>query len=190
MQESPHRKPLLVLEQSFGEHLKRPLVLVTINLLQRDAVRCEQPVEQILKRRSFECALDEIRNPAMLAQNLEKMLIAKARHCFDGPELLALRAARGAEVSPELRKPLRWQRLERGELRRDDSHQSVQPLHCTHGAQSVTILESRDERGELVQNELEPKLAGLMDDDEQQLVRVLRRRAQTLQRQQLIESQV
>jgi len=76
VKESPHRESLLVLEQSLGKHLKRTLMLVAINLLQRDTVTLEQGVEEILKGRALESLLYYLGYFTMLRKHLEKMLAA------------------------------------------------------------------------------------------------------------------
>jgi hypothetical protein len=51
-------------------------------------------------------------------------------------------------------------------------------------------LERHDESVQVVQDRLEPQLARLVHDDEQQFVGMLRLRPRTLQRQQLVERQI
>jgi len=51
-----------------------------------------------------------------------------------------------------------------------------QGIHSAHGRESaerILRLEKSNERIELVENELEPQLAGLVDDYEKELVGVL-----------------
>ena len=48
VQESPHGKTLLVLQQPLCQHLQRPLVLLSVDLLERHTLRVEQVVEQLL----------------------------------------------------------------------------------------------------------------------------------------------
>ncbi|HYN82722.1 MAG TPA: hypothetical protein VES88_14630 [Gemmatimonadaceae bacterium] len=89
-----------------------------------------------------------------------------------------------------MREALWRQGFERAQLRGDDSNKSVQTLDRRNGAQCVALLQPCNEAAQLVQYELEPQLARLMDDDEQELVGVLRSRANALQRQQLVEREV
>jgi hypothetical protein len=89
-----------------------------------------------------------------------------------------------------LGEPLWRQRFERGELRCDDAHQRVEAFDSRDGAERVALLEPGDEPAELVKNELEPQLTGLVNDDEQQLVGMLGGGAEPLQRQKLLESEV
>ena len=85
---------------------------------------------------------------------------------------------------------LRRQCLERIQLRRDDAHERVEPTHVPESATGVGALERARQLIELEENRLEPELTRLMHDDEEQLVRVLRRRSRTLQREQLVEREI
>jgi hypothetical protein len=118
------------------------------------------------------------------------MRIAQARHGLDRAELCALRAARRAKVSAELREALRRQRLERRELAGHDPDERIDALDRCRRRERLPIMHRIDQRIELVEDDLEPQLARLVDDDEQQLVRVLRARAWPLQPEQLIEREV
>src|SRR5205085_4265950 len=80
--------------------------------------------------------------------------------------------------------------LERIELRRHDAHQRIQPAHVPEGMPCVEALERDRQLVQLEQDCLEPEFTRLMDDDEQQLVRMFWRRPRPLQREQLIESEV
>jgi hypothetical protein len=75
-------------------------------------------------------------------------------------------------------------------LSRHNAHKRIDPLHRRYCTESIAFFETRCERVELVQNELEPELACLMHDDEQELIRVLWPRSQPLQREQLVEREV
>jgi hypothetical protein len=118
------------------------------------------------------------------------MLVAHSGHGLDGPKLLALRAARRPEISAELREALRRQRLEGRQLTGDYPDEGVHSLHRCQRSQRVTGLEQRNESGQLMENQLEPELACLVHDDEQQLVRMLGRGTGTLQAEQLFQRQV
>src|SRR5258708_6638595 len=118
------------------------------------------------------------------------MRVAQSRHSLDRAELYALRSARRPEVSAELREALRRQRVERGELVRHDSDEPVDPLDRLQRLRRVAFGKPRNQRVELVQDDLEPELACLMDDYEEQLVRVLRRRARTLESEERFEREI
>src|SRR5579884_1348584 len=126
----------------------------------------------------------------MLVQGVHEMLVPKARCGLDRAELHALRPARAAEVSAELREVLGRERLERRELRRHDAHERVDALQAPECLAGLTPLERDDEPVEVVPNGLEPQLARLMDDDEQELVGMLRRGARALQPEQLVQRQI
>jgi hypothetical protein len=91
---------------------------------------------------------------------------------------------------PEFGEVLRRQGLERGELRRDDAHERVDPSHAEQGELRLAPLEHVDQCVELVEDLLEPELTRLMNDDEQQLVGVRWDGAGMLQREQLVEREV
>ena len=101
-----------------------------------------------------------------------------------------MRSARCPEVSAKLREPLRRKSFERIELSSDNVHQCIHAFYRANGPKRVAFFEPSDECTELVKNQLEPELARLMNDDEQQLVGMLRRGSQSLQREQLIECQI
>lgn len=61
---------------------------------------------------------------------------------------------------------LRRQCLQRSELRGYDPNKCVDSLYRRDCTKGVVLLEARDERAELVENELEPQLARLMYDNE------------------------
>src|SRR5690349_25155333 len=82
------------------------------------------------------------------------------------------------------------QRLEGIQLRRHDAHQRVQPAHLPERAAGVEALQCKRELIELVEDRLEPELTRLVDDDEEQLVRVFRSRPRALQRQELVECEI
>src|SRR2546423_1297545 len=118
------------------------------------------------------------------------MLVAHPRHRLDRSELDALRAARGSEVAAELRQSLWREGLQGRPLASDDVNQRVDPSHRCKRAESIPALKQADQPVELVQNELEPELARLMHDDEQELVGVLGLRAGTLKAEELVEREV
>src|SRR3954470_18040083 len=153
-------------------------------------MRDQQIIEQLLKGGFGECIFDQRSDFAVLLQDLEEMGVPHPRHRFDRPELNALRAAGGAEIPAELREPLGRQCLERRELTGDDVHQRVDPAHGCQRTEGVVGLEQSNQTSQLVQNELEPQLTGLMNDDEEELVRVLGSRARALELQQLVERQI
>src|SRR3954465_3256508 len=68
--------------------------------------------------------------------------------------------------------------------------QCVDALHPCERAERIARLEQGDQSLELVQNELEPQLARLVHDYEEQLVGVLGLGAGALQLQQLVEREV
>lgn len=174
MKEAPHRKSLLVLQQSFGEHLQRPLVLVPVDLLECHTLSGEECVEQILKRRTAQRFLNQRRDFAVLRQDLKEMLIAEAGHRLDRAELLRLRSTGCAEVATELRETLRRQRFESSQLSSDNADESIDALHRGNRAESVAFTQTRNQSAQLVENQLEPQLARLMNDDEQKLIGMLR----------------
>ena len=57
-------------------------------------------------------------------------------------------------------------------------------------ALAVAVAEFPDQGMQLLDDDLEPEFARLVDDDEQQLVRVLRRRAWALEAEELLEREV
>src|SRR5438105_9452908 len=118
------------------------------------------------------------------------MLVAHPRHRLDRSELDALRAARGSEVAAELRESLWREGFQCRQLASDDVNQRVDPSHGGERAESVPALKQADQSVELVQHELEPELARLMHDDEQELVGMLGLRAGTLKAQELVEREV
>src|SRR5687767_4239721 len=105
----------------------------------------------------------------MLFECREKMRLSQPGRGLECPELRTLRATRRAQVGTKLRETMRRKRVERGQLSGDDAHQRVDALQHEHAAQHVTPLKLCDERLELVEQDLEPELARLMHDDEQQL---------------------
>ena len=129
-------------------------------------------------------------NLAVLREHLHEVRLAQPGRGLDRAELHALRSARPSEVAPELREVLRRERLEGGELRRHDSHERVDASHAEERELRFLLLERVDQSVELVEDLLEPQLARLMHDDEEQLVRVLGRRARALQREQLVEREI
>ena len=129
-------------------------------------------------------------NLAVLGDHLHEVRLAQPGCGLDRPELDALRSAGAAEVATELGEVLRGKRLERGELRRDDPHERVDASHAEERELGLALLERVDQAVELVQDLLEPQLARLMHDDEQQLVGVLGLRPRPLQREQLVEREV
>jgi len=66
----------------------------------------------------------------------------------------------------------------------------VDSSHCGEGAERVTCFDERDESVDLVENQLEPELARLMDDDEKQLVGVFRAGAGALQLEKFVEGEI
>src|SRR5688572_4814689 len=190
MQKAPHRKSLLVFQKSLSEHLERALVRRSVDILHRDSVLVEELVEQSLKGRLLQCFLDQRRNPPVLRHDLHEVVVAHPRHCLDGAELRALRPARGAEVSTELRESLGWERLERRELGGDDMNERVDTLDGGQSAERIVGFEQGDERGQLVKNQLEPQLARLVHDDEEKLVGMFGYRPGALQAEQLIKCKI
>lgn len=190
MKEPPHCKTLLVLEKTLREHLKWPLMLVGVNLFNRNRMIREDSVELLLKRRPVEGGLNQRIDLTVLLENLHEMRIAKARHCLDCAELHALRPARCAEVAAELGETLGRKGFERVELRSDDSDERVYPLYGAEGTKRIRFLELCMKCFELVQNELEPQLTRLMNDDEEKLVRMFRARPRSLQLKQLIQRKI
>ena len=126
----------------------------------------------------------------MLGDRLQKVRVAQTGRRFDGAELRALGSAGAAEIAAKLREALGRQCVERRQLVGDDAHERVEPLCHHHRGGHARRLERVHERIELVQDHLEPELAGLVHDDEQQLVGVLRLRQGTLERQQLVQREV
>jgi hypothetical protein len=149
-------------------------MLVSVNLLQRNTVGCEERVEQVLQRWPAQRFLNERGNVSVLGQNLDEMLVTESRHRLDRAELLRLRSAGRAEVAAELGEALWRQCLESGELSGDDPHESIDAFHGCYGAERVAFRQTSDKPAQLVQYELEPKLAGLVNDYEEQLVGMLR----------------
>src|SRR4029078_6178645 len=82
------------------------------------------------------------------------------------------------------------QGLQRRELTGDDVDERVDSFHRCQRTQSIARLQQLDESLQLVQDQLEPQLARLMHDDEEELVGGARLRAWPLQAEQLVESEI
>jgi len=123
--EAPQPELLLVFQERLGQEEQGRRPLAGVERLQLDLLRGQQVHEQILQRRPRERALHERGNLAVLLEHVHEVRLAQPRRRFDRAKLHALRATRAAEVLPELGEVLRWQRLERGELRGDDAHEGV-----------------------------------------------------------------
>ena len=93
-------------------------------------------------------------------------------------------------MTAELGEVLRRQRLERVELRGHDAHQGIEPAHVPECAAAVVAGKGGGQLIELEQDRLEPQLARLVHDDEQQLVRMFGARPQPLQRKQLVQGEI
>ena len=114
---------------------------------------------------------------------------ALAREPLDLAELARLEAGRGRERVAELQEALGAHRLEHVELVEQqplDRDDAAQPRR---GDVRAAVGELVARRGQLVQDQLEPELVGLVDDDEQQLV-VGAGRDRALELQQVVDQQV
>src|SRR5205814_209140 len=110
VQEAPSRERGVVLEQALGEQEERRRAGACVERFERRALAREQPLEQLLQRRTLEGALDRRWNVAVLLEHLHEVLIAEPGRRLERAELRTLRAARGAEIGAELREVLRRQR--------------------------------------------------------------------------------
>jgi hypothetical protein len=166
------------------------LRLLAVDSLQGGTVRLDHRVEEILQGRPLEGALHNRRRFSVLGQRLEEMRIPQPRDRLDRAELSALRAARAPEIPAELREALRRQRLQRRQLPRDDADEGVDPLDGADCSERVPAFHCTDQRIELVEDDLEPQLARLMHDDEQQLIGMGRLRSWALKGEELVEREV
>src|SRR5262245_19618559 len=73
---------------------------------------------------------------------------------------------------------------------RHDAHQRVDALDVPERLTRLGVFHRVDERSQVGEDDLEPQLARLVHDDEQQLIRMFRLRPRALQRQELVELEV
>src|SRR2546430_3521321 len=73
---------------------------------------------------------------------------------------------------------------------RYDPHQGVDPLYMPERAPGIVQLQRVNQRADFGENDLEPELARLVDDDEEQLVGMLGRRPAALETQQFVEREI
>ena len=59
-------------------------------------------------------------------------------------------------------------------------HQGIHSFDRANSAERIALFEASHQCAELVKNQLEPELARLVDDDEQQLIGMFRRGSQPL----------
>ena len=90
----------------------------------------------------------------------------------------------------KFREVLRRQQRERRELGRHDAHHAVDALHLPQRQPAVALLEGGRKRVEIAEQHLEPQLARLVHDDEQEFVGVLWRRARALEVEELLEGEI
>ena len=84
---------------------------------------------------------------------------------------------------------LRGHRFECRQLRGHDLHQRIHPLNRQHGVHHLSTFHRVGQVIHLVQDALEPQLAGLVHHDEEKLVGMVGQ-PRTLQRKQLVECQI
>ena len=148
----------------------------------------QEPQELVVEGRRLQQLRQHAARGRLGVEHLQHGGVLVAQDELDRPVLVRLEARRVAERAAELRVLARGQRGQHRPLLGQRALDVLHPGQAFQRRGEVVVAQVRPGAAELVQHQLEPQLARLVLDDEQQLVVVLRVAPRVLGRQQVSRS--